>query len=1728
MSGDTTSLGTVVSWRLGGGPRGIDPSGRFWRHAPSRGPGNASRGRRAGWIIAGALFLVVCLASFVWLINLLRLPRPARLVLVGAGYESNLQIPHNSYGWRGLQDLKELSDQPVSSWIARACAARYRRATDPILLDLAAKDRWGEVLKDVPEPTIVVVMALHGGVDAEGAYLLPNDAKALPESRDRLRMTDVLRLFGGLPRHKKKVLILDATGIPYHWELGMLRNDFARALRNLEAEIKKIPNFVVIGSSDQDQRSWASDPWGRTAFLHFLTKGLGGEADRSPALFGWGRGGRVNLEQVFDYLAVHVKGWAAIHCNAPQEPLILPSGEAGRRVARSIELPPIRGLDEPGSSESEKTRSSEQAIVGPWEVYRKLVNSAVPAAVAAPIPVRRYQQLLRRYEELLRAVGPKGEADYGDVLAAIEAQQLEIEQSRMVRLTAARSAALTIPVAEGVTGANGEPLDPAAPASDVQIWFDKTWWPSAEGQERSLWIERKAKEAGGDARNLAAQVGDLLLRQAIADPAGNLDRAARLAKLLDQPPQRPAELNFLIMLRRDLPGDWKATGDVELIRRALGIRRLAERAALGLPEQAAAPDKVMASPLVAAWIGVKVAEGDRHRRQAEDLLLASDVGKLVNAAYDQAERAYSAAINAADKVRSAILARDRTLCDLIPITEWLATWYPPAEQVERLETLVASTEGLWKNVHVLGRILETPDFAKINPVPTTPDGAVPGVELSAMTVARAHAQLKTDIEEFLNVCLLTTGLPSRADQAVFERRTLVSALSLPWLGKERRLEMLRRGLEPILSGARGSIGEAAVKTSQAIAAVERQTGDRLVGFRRRLALAILGTDESQGDSSPVVMRTAVEPGEDGRRIARQLESRVKEIKQLIGRPDSPRGPEWSEKLARVDRLARMLDGVSNEQVYSQSGFADGLRSLRVEDYLVGQARRVRGDLWHDDEGAPAVPYFRRVASAYLDDAQQIDGALHDVRRDQIAAIRTGLGQAEEIRVVGPKSLIVTSEVHGGLHYRMEADDQPDLRDGQAIVWFQGGDGFRIEQPANPALRQAVPLGAPATSPLDVTLGFPRISADSAAAPSRSAFVGRAYFRGRSVRKETVVERHPIPSRRIVRTPPPPGGGILVSAAPSAIRGLGVGAAAIAIVLDASGSMRAADGQKGPSKFEEATQALRTVLAQLPPGTVVSLWIFGEALGTAKTAEIAERTIRHVQKPVAWEKALLEPLMKEVAAIEPWNQSPILRTMLWAADDLRGAPGFNMLLVLTDGMDNRWTIDRQANPNGLDVAASLRSYFAGSDIAVNVIGFRVASPAEQQQVRMQFEEVERFRVPGLFATAEASPALIEALDRALRPALRYAIDSSENGPVPAPSPLGFEVQPAQAGTLGEPRGLQSGSYQLRLMTPDERRCRFEINDGDWLLVKIVPNVFGSGFERQLYSREFFRLRPASDIPRSGWSLCAIQNQFVEPSTLHMTATFEKRTNPREPILQVVRPREIWFEVEAGGGDISRTGFSVKVADQWGYPAPAWRIDVSGWPTTPRTMIPATPVLHAWWDEDGEAKPNVLFERGRDFKVADDLNRLSPTIDGQRVTIESVQFEDQEVEIGDGTRQTRSCLVVRLEYPKDFPIWVRPYGLGIEGSEHRFYDDVAKYTGLFWPVTLPQVDSASWRLGLISVQGFRRDAKGRGDTLHLDKLEIPSPRDILPPPIRQSPATRPPEPRLPSGVGARSLPAGARRR
>src|SRR5262249_12961356 len=127
---------------------------------------------------------------------------------------------------------------------------------------------------------------------------------------------EVIKSLAELPHDKEKILVIEGAMVPANWQLGMLHNDFARRLDDLEGEIKEVPNLWVLSAADVDQRCWASEGLGRTVFVHYLIEALRGRAV--------GGDGRLSLHGLHRYLALNVRNWVWNAREAIQEPVLLP------------------------------------------------------------------------------------------------------------------------------------------------------------------------------------------------------------------------------------------------------------------------------------------------------------------------------------------------------------------------------------------------------------------------------------------------------------------------------------------------------------------------------------------------------------------------------------------------------------------------------------------------------------------------------------------------------------------------------------------------------------------------------------------------------------------------------------------------------------------------------------------------------------------------------------------------------------------------------------------------------------------------------------------------------------------------------------------------------------------------------------------------------------------------------------------------------------------------------------------------------------------------------------------------------------------------------------------------------------------------------------------------------------------------------------------------------------
>ena len=513
-----------------------------------------------------------------------------------------------------------------------------------------------------------------------------------------------------LPREKKKLLILDATQVADDWTLGMLHNDFARELKKLREAIKGVENLWVLAASDEDQRSWIDVDARRSVFSRAVVEGLRGEADAEP------KDGRIDLRELYDYVGPRVKAWAFENRGDVQTPLLLPAADdkaLALAADGAVELLQDRRREARAGPGRRRARRRPARAEDWWDAYKALRDEKPGPATYSPHLWRRFKDTLIRLDQLLAARLPEPkklenlEADLRGLEGRIRAasRPLELADSRYGTLV--------------MKGAKGEII----PGSDPDRKIFDELLSKPEEQFSAAWDEMIGARVGPD---LKARFNAYLMDRLAGRGRGRARRSTGSARLLarySNSPLRPAEVHFLLMaeahLRRLDPGS-RARPD--LVRRAVGIRRLAEEAALAIE-----PGGYSYSEELVPWIRAGVEGADRERRRGEDLLFATDAARWDEAdrAFDLAERGYKQARERAAVVRQALEVRNRALDELPDYTRWWARRSSVAQEprpaigsIPGDEPFTESLESLWEKVHRLAGLLESPSETA-DPAPLT-------------------------------------------------------------------------------------------------------------------------------------------------------------------------------------------------------------------------------------------------------------------------------------------------------------------------------------------------------------------------------------------------------------------------------------------------------------------------------------------------------------------------------------------------------------------------------------------------------------------------------------------------------------------------------------------------------------------------------------------------------------------------------------------------------------------------------------------------------------------------------------------------------------------------------------------------------------------------------------------------------------------------------------------------
>ncbi len=345
------------------------------------------------------------------------------------------------------------------------------------------------------------------------------------------------------------------------WDLGMLHNDFVRSLKSL-LRTRNVPNLVVFVASDENQRSWVSEDYGRTIFAHYVIEGLRGAVKQTND------NGELTAAELIAYVQEKVENWVRHNRGDQQKPLVIDPDN----VAKAMVIPSGNPKTYTPTDPAKLTAFTPPAqLTEAWEQRDALAKAFPHPATYTPHLWRQYHDALLRYEYLLRA---------GDEInAATMAQELDklvfgIRQNQRLEYDAL-TATLTMPTT----------LGGALPDQDEQKLrqeFNALWALPASTPEdfgrmlkdwqasiRDSWLKQLGR----------VRVVAMLLAAARTSDA-NFQRVCAILPRVDDPlpPRRPAEAHFALMLQTYAPKETRGQ-----MRGSLGTRLHAEQAALGLP-----------------------------------------------------------------------------------------------------------------------------------------------------------------------------------------------------------------------------------------------------------------------------------------------------------------------------------------------------------------------------------------------------------------------------------------------------------------------------------------------------------------------------------------------------------------------------------------------------------------------------------------------------------------------------------------------------------------------------------------------------------------------------------------------------------------------------------------------------------------------------------------------------------------------------------------------------------------------------------------------------------------------------------------------------------------------------------------------------------------------------------------------------------------------------------------
>lgn len=1630
------------SWKDAATPASSSKPGspKGWHHATPADAKAAAGGARKTWIAVIVSAILIVAGAFIWFVLLPRNPPPVRMVLIGAGYETNLAVPQNVAGSNVLDALEgwakdyNAGRQKGQQFDVRRHVLEGRKADGSETLERALEDCKSEV--------VIVYLAAHGGADGKGVYFYRQDADDLRTDKDSsvYWLDDVLRALGGLPDKTKKLLILDTAQVGVHWASGQLHNDIARGLEKYEGKIKEVPNLVVMTSCSSGELSWAAPEFQRTIFGHYFLQGLRGGVDQK---------GRVNALGLHSYVAEKVKRWTLKNRNEEQTPKLF----GGDELAGKIEL----GIA--GSSGEEKVPDPEtlnlSGVEDVWKQAAQFRNAIPSPAVFSPLAWRTYLDSAIRYEELVRAGDRESAATMQQRLAVL-ANRIKDDRDIAFRGKLSTQLTLSMPAALGVSSSSKE-LDAVAKF--------RIPWDLKEAAEFDQDVDKAVK-----ALLLSAGVGDDKLRKRIVlheatrkilsdlqEDATRLAPACRALAVIAKEPEvvvRPAESQFAAMMYPEIrdKGECRVQAlldkkQTDLITKAIRVRMLAEQAALGLGAEL--PAEKTSLPALSEYIRAQlfkdIEAADADRRRGENLLFTTDGSRwaAAGASLDAAEKGsgaepkgYVEVQKRAVELRRAIKTYHGMLVELPYYSRWTGI------DTDRMVVL-------WAAVHDLGRQLEKP--GRMEALRAAREDCEKGLREAQEDLSAAETRKYTD----------TQG----------DWHALEDLLRVPFLDPERRRGLLvdsqriSHRLHTEAAAASAAPGAKPTDADRKKAAVSQ--GKRLLALLGKKPDDVVDTAVKSVRNAEVAesnWRDILRPAEE--EIRRNWQERPEFAQALVTRAANEKLEPALVTLHQAAAAARWLDGAgaSSQRLQSDPVFQE--RALLLLDLLAWQADRTFKDFWGnekevDDEDKS---YYAVAATYFLDEARSHAGEKADEARfSPIAELRKKLKQQPHRELVlqlqsgktkegnpifkpSTAPLNLTDEAEVERIFVLSASEV--VPPGEPVMWVVPGDALEVKPDLERKTREA--FNKAFTMPL---VPKPPRGTQPVVRTSHDVY---GLYRGHVVKSTTSVALYREPDISIMQP-------LFESSGRVAVQNTGAaaGRTSLAFVIDLSGSMKFGPDEKesrNPQewRWRKVRRAFEEVVRKLPPEITISLRSFQD-----KSSQLVWKPDRAEK----YQKQLQSTLDALEAKLE--GGTPLLRAIKDAIDkDFQGFDGLKGIVVLTDGVDNTFmSKDEEALRNNLkadSIREGVKKLFEESDIGLRVVGVDVTKLTGDDKKALQEFQQAVDDVGGSYLLAEKAEEVIEKLDEAVR-RMRFTVQPNKGETLPPGQKRGpYDVSRSDQ-TKQEVWSVAivtiENSVQLTFFIQALANKAFQqlvrLVPGDALFMEIIQDGNRLALKRVLYTawlKQWNRnLEGTQRRQRPGDSdwIFSVVDKRREGQDLELMTVIEKdqvvpRDLQNDPTHQV-HPRFVWFEIKAP--DVE-TPPRLEVVSRPFYPAPLWTLRAPRWDLVKE---PQEPVLQAWWVESGDVLTAAKqLPRGEKYDQLRNVPLAFTSSTGAEIklNIETVNLASRDFDSGGEMLKNVRCLVVRMTYPAG----AEPYFVSIPnkrcGEWHRFYKEANKYVGVFW--------------------------------------------------------------------------------